>query len=109
MGRERILVDIENTDQAAKAEEMVKSGYCDEIEDLVVHWVVIEEDLIDSYKKLLEKNSVPAMGEAYERYRKESQENIFILGGLLEQIQALSKSRKTRIEQLKSLEKRKIK
>jgi rubrerythrin len=51
-GRERIIQDIETVDQAIKAEKDVESGYHDVLEENLTYWLAVEEDIVESYRKL---------------------------------------------------------
>jgi rubrerythrin len=50
--RQRIIKDIVTVDQAVKAEKDVESGYHDVIEENLIYWLAVEEDIIESYTKL---------------------------------------------------------
>jgi len=54
-GRERILKDIETVDQAVKAEKDVESGYHGVIDENIAYWLAVEEDIVESYTKLVSK------------------------------------------------------
>jgi len=54
-GRERIITEIETVDQAVKAEKNVELGYHGVIDENIAYWLAVEEDLIESYIKLLKK------------------------------------------------------
>jgi hypothetical protein len=53
--RERIITEIETVDQAVKAEKNVEIGYHGVIDENIAYWLAVEEDLIESYTKLLKK------------------------------------------------------
>ena len=55
-GRERVIKDIETVDQAVKAEKDVESGYHGVIEENITYWLAVEEDIVESYTKLLEQS-----------------------------------------------------
>jgi rubrerythrin len=55
-GRQRIIKDVETLDQAVKAEKDVESGYHGVIDENISYWLAVEEDIIESYTKLV-KNS----------------------------------------------------
>jgi hypothetical protein len=57
-GRERIITEIETVDQAVKAEKDVEIGYHGVLDENISYWLAVEEDLIESYTKLL-KRAVP--------------------------------------------------
>ena len=52
-GRERIIKDIETVDQAVKAEKDVESGYHGVIDENIAYWLAVEEDIVESYTKLV--------------------------------------------------------
>jgi len=56
--RERIIKDIQTVDQAVKAEKDIEIGYHGVIDEHIAYWLAVEEDLIESYTKLL-KQTVP--------------------------------------------------
>lgn len=72
--RERIIKDIETLDQAIKAEQSVESGYHSVIDENISYWTAVEEDVIESYSKLIEGSHSPEMrktlGEIVEDSKK---------------------------------------
>lgn len=50
----RIIKDIENLDQAIKAEQNVESGYHATIDEYLFYWMAVEEDVVESYTKLVQ-------------------------------------------------------
>ena len=54
-GRERIISQIETVDKGVKAEKDVEIGYHGVIDENIAYWLAVEEDLIESYTKLLKK------------------------------------------------------
>ncbi len=61
MSRTRVIRDIENLDQAIKAEQDVEFGYHSVIDENITYWMAVEEDVIESYTKLIEKSESPEM------------------------------------------------
>lgn len=53
MSRPRIIKDIETFDQALKAERDVESGYHRVIDEHISYLIAVEEDIIESYAKLI--------------------------------------------------------
>lgn len=51
--RSRVIKDIESLDQAIKAEKDVESGYHGTIEENINYWMAVEEDIVESYTKLV--------------------------------------------------------
>lgn len=56
-GRERVIKDIETVEQAVKAEKDVESGYHGVIDENIAYWLAVEEDIIESYTKLMKQTS----------------------------------------------------
>jgi rubrerythrin len=56
-GRERVIKDIETVDQAIKAEKDVESGYHGVIDENIAYWLAVEEDIVESYTKLMTQSS----------------------------------------------------
>jgi rubrerythrin len=56
-GRQRIIKDIETVDQAVKAEKDVEAGYHGVIEENISYWLAVEEDIVESYTKLLQQTN----------------------------------------------------
>ncbi len=52
-GRERIIEEIQTVDQAIKAEKDVESGFHAVIEENLSYWLAVEEDIVESYTKLI--------------------------------------------------------
>jgi rubrerythrin len=52
----RVINDIKTLDQAIKVEQDVESGYYSVIHENVSYWIAVEEDVIESYSKLMETN-----------------------------------------------------
>ena len=50
----RVIKDIKTLDQAIKVEQDVESGYYSVIHENVSYWIAVEEDVIESYTKLME-------------------------------------------------------
>ncbi len=102
--RERVIVDIEEFEQAAKVEEMVNTGYCDTIKDNLVHWIAVEEDIVDSYARLAGKAG-DKTGKGLENLVTDSKETLFMLRELLNSFESLSQRRASRIRAIRDLEK----
>jgi rubrerythrin len=56
-GRERVIKDIETIEQAVKAEKDVESGYHGVIDENIAYWLAVEEDIIESYTKLVKQTN----------------------------------------------------
>ncbi|HXQ92051.1 MAG TPA: hypothetical protein VN739_03530, partial [Nitrososphaerales archaeon] len=78
MSRERVIVEIENLEQALKLEETVRTGYCDPIAENLVAWIAVEEDLVSSYEKLSKKYSQQGPNNTIKELSEESKNNIIV-------------------------------
>lgn len=59
MSRPRVIKQIETFDDAVKAEHDVESGYDRVIDEHITYWIAVEEDIVDSYSKLIAKTENP--------------------------------------------------
>ena len=59
MSRPRVIKQIETFDDAVKAERDVESGYDRVIDEHITFWIAVEEDIVDSYSKLIAKTENP--------------------------------------------------
>ncbi|HEY4657634.1 MAG TPA: hypothetical protein VIH34_04030 [Candidatus Bathyarchaeia archaeon] len=79
MSRTRVIKDIENLDQAIKAEQDVESGYHSVIDENLTYWMAVEEDVIDSYTKLIEASQSTEMKRTLEQIIDDSRKHRRIL------------------------------
>ena len=85
VSRTRIIKDIENLDQAIKAEQDVESGYHSVIDENVTYWKAVEEDIIDSYSKLIASSENPQLKQTLEHIVEDSKKH----RRLLDQVSSL--------------------
>jgi rubrerythrin len=78
-GRERIIRDIETVDEAIKAEKDVEVGYHNAIEENVLLWLATEEDIIDSYTKLIKNTQSTKITSTLTKIIEDSKNHIRIL------------------------------
>ena len=78
-GRERVIQDIENVDQAIKAEKDVEVGYHNAIEENVLLWLATEEDIIESYSKLVKNTESQKIKTALTKIIDDSKNHILML------------------------------
>ena len=78
-GRERIIRDIETVDQAIKAEKDVEVGYHNAIEENVLLWLATEEDIIESYTKLIKKSDSSKIDATLSKIIEDSKKHITML------------------------------
>jgi len=96
MSRERVIVEIENLEQALKLEETVRTGYCDPIAENLVAWIAVEEDLVSSYDKLSKKYSQQCPNSTIKELSEESKNNIIVLYEILKSVEQLGQARDQR-------------
>jgi len=78
-GRERVIRDIETVDEAIKAEKDVEVGYHNAIEENVLLWLATEEDIIESYSKLMKNSESPKIKATLTKIIEDSKNHIRIL------------------------------
>ncbi len=104
MKRERVIVDIANLGQASKIEDTVKTGYCDVINDYILHWIAVEEDLTESYRKLAEQSGDSKIKETMKKFAEESVQNARTLRELHNSFDALGVAKINRYQVLEELQ-----
>lgn len=87
MSRTRIIKDIETLDQAIKAEEDVESGYHAVIDENITYWKAVEEDIVESYTKLIASSENLQLKQTLEHIVEDSKKH----RRLLDQVSALLK------------------
>ncbi len=78
-GRERIIKDIETVEQAVKAEKDVESGYHSVIEENLSYWLAVEEDIVESYTKLVKETQNRKIKNTMTKIIEDSKNHIRIL------------------------------
>ena len=78
-GRERIIRDIETIEQAIKAEKDVEIGYHNAIEENVLFWIATEEDIIESYSKLLNGTDNKKIKDTFTKIIEDSKNHVLML------------------------------
>jgi rubrerythrin len=78
-GRERIIRDIKTVDQAIKAEKDVEVGYYNAIDENVVMWLATEEDIIESYSKLMKNSENQKISTTFAKIVDDSKNHIVML------------------------------
>lgn len=82
--RLRIIPNIESLDQAIKVEEDVQSAYHAVIEENISYWWALEEDVIESYTKLINKTDSEKVRSALSRIIEDSRNHIEVLESMRE-------------------------
>ena len=102
MARERVIKEIGSLEDAAKVEETVKTGYCDDIADNIGLWIAVEEDIADSYRRLSRKLD-PRVARKLDELSKNSGETLETLRKLQKSLEALTEERSRRIHTLREM------
>ncbi len=103
MAKQRIISDVASAEDAKKVEETVKTGYAETSIENLVNWAAVEEDLEESYGKLVETSESSERKEVFRRLQAESKRNMVELNGLVEYLEGLDRARVKRIELLNGL------
>ena len=78
-GRERVIQDIETVEQAVKAERDVEMGYFHTIDENVLLWIATEEDMIQSYTKLLLNTDNRTKKDTFKKIIEQSKRHLLTL------------------------------
>ena len=101
--RPRILVDIKTMDDARRVEEIVKIGYIQVALENISNWIVVEEDLSESYEKFSRSLSRPEERETANALHMLSSSDAEILRKKLAEFEALDAESRKRINIVKKL------
>jgi hypothetical protein len=93
MNRERVIVDIDSLGQALKVEQTIRTGYCEPIAENILQWIAVEEDLANSYHKIVDKSENPELKKALIELEEESRRNTELLHSLLKSDENLREAR----------------
>jgi len=102
-GRERIIKDIETVDQAIKAEKDVEIGYHGVIDENIAYWLAVEEDIVESYTKLLKQTDSKKIKATLSRIIEDSKNHIRILTSIKKSFTKIMTDEKRHAELLESL------
>jgi len=79
---ERIVASIESLDQAVKVEKEVMSAYQRVIEENISYWEAVEEDVVDSYTKMIDRSENERVKSTLGKIVQESKDHIEALGSI---------------------------
>jgi len=102
-GRERIINDIETVDQAVKAEKDVEIGYHGVVDENITYWLAVEEDIIESYNKLLKHTDNKKIKTVLERIIGDSENHVRILTSIKKSFNKIMRDEQRHAELLESL------
>jgi rubrerythrin len=102
-GRERIINDIETVDQAVKAEKDVEIGYHGVVDENITYWLAVEEDIIESYNKLLKQTDNKKIKTVLARIIGDSENHVRILTSIKKSFNKIMQDEQRHAELLESL------
>lgn len=102
-GRERIIKDIQTVDQAIKAEKDVEIGYHGVIDENIAYWLAVEEDIIESYAKLLKQTDNKKIKTTLTRIIGDSENHVRILTSIKKSFTKIMNDEQRHAQLLESL------
>jgi len=84
LSRPRVIKQIETFDDAVKAERDVESGYDRVIDEHITYWIAVEEDIVDSYSKLMAKTENPKIRTTLSQIVADSRRHAEMLRSMAE-------------------------
>ena len=102
-GRERIIKDIETVDQAVKAEKDVESGYHGVIDENIAYWLAVEEDIVESYTKLVSGTENKKIKTTLAKIIEDSKNHIRILTSIKKSFTKIMNDEQRHAQLLESL------
>ena len=102
-GRERVIKNIETVDQAVKAEKDVEIGYHGVIDENIAYWLAVEEDIIESYTKLLKETENKKIKTTLTRIIGDSENHVRILTSIKKSFNKIMTDEQRHAQLLESL------
>jgi rubrerythrin len=84
LSRPRVIKEIETFDEAVKVEGDVESGYDRVIDEHITYWIAVEEDIVESYTKLISKTENPKIRTTLEHIVADSRRHAEMLRSVAE-------------------------
>jgi rubrerythrin len=101
--KERILAGIESLEQAVKVERDVVSAYQGVIEENISYWLAVEEDIVDSYTKLMNKASNPKVSSTLSQIVEDTRDHIEALESIRQSFRKILADDKRHTQLLEAL------
>jgi bacterioferritin (cytochrome b1) len=101
--RERIITAIESLEQAVKVERDVVSAYQAVIEENLSYWLAVEEDIVDSYTKLMNKADNPKIRSTLAEIVQDKNGHIEALGSIRQSFRKILADDKRHTQLLEAL------
>jgi len=105
---ERIIASIENLDQAIKVERDVMSGYQSVIEDNISYWEAVEEDVVGSYTKMIDKTENEKVKSILNEIVEDSKKHIEALGSIRQNFRKILSDDKRHAQLLQDISQEKV-
>jgi len=106
MSRSRIIKSIENFEDAAKVEKSVEAGYHGVIDEHISYWIAVEEDVADSYSKLMERTDNPKVKAVLEKIVNDSRRHAEMLRAVSDTIEKIMKDEEEHAKLIEELAKK---
>src|SRR5208337_2504374 len=101
-GRERVIRNIETIEQAIKAEN-VEIGYHHAIEENVLFWIATEEDIIESYSKLLKGTDNKKIKATLTKIIQDSKNHVLMLTEIRKRFSSIASDEQRHAKMLEDL------
>lgn len=103
--KERIIHGIANLSQALKVERDVLSAYQMVAEENLSYWLAVEEDMVDSYNKLLKQTNEERTKSTLTKIIEDSRNHIEALESIRESFRKISADAQRHVDMLQELSK----
>jgi rubrerythrin len=103
MSRTRVIKDIETLDHAIKAEKDVESGYHSVIDENLSYWMAVEEDIVDSYTRMIDQSQSLEMKKTLQQIVDDSKKHGKILGEVSRMLRDIVKDEERHAKMLTNL------
>jgi rubrerythrin len=101
-----VIKDIETLDQAIKVEQDVESGYYTVIHENVSYWIAVEQDVVESYTKLMQTNPGTELRKTLQSIVEDSKKHESMLShisSMLDSIVADERKHEKMLSELKTV------
>jgi len=87
--QQRLIADIESLDDAIKIARDVEAAYHKTIEENISYWWAVEEDIIESYTKLMNQTDNERVKSTMSKIMSELRDHVEILESMRESFKKL--------------------
>ena len=100
---ERIVANIESLDQAIKVEKDVLSGYQRAIEENISYWMAVEEDIVESYTRMVNRAERSEVKSTLTKLIEDSTDHLEVLRSIRENFSKIAADEKRHATMLEEL------